>query len=83
MDLSAIKWVQSNMTYDVKQQLCHLMGIASQKEAAQPVTLVYLFFAPVADGDDGSAVDRVFTQLTAEIDRIFKSAPHQMLLRSS
>ena len=60
---------------DVKQLLCHLMGIASQKERTQPATLVYLFFRPLATGDDGLAVEKIFTKLIAQIDQVFRSKP--------
>ena len=60
--------------FDIKQLLCHLMGIASQTE--QPATLVYLFFIPrTTDPAKQNAVDAVFNALREEIRCIFNSAP--------
>ena len=65
---------KSASMFDIKQLLCHLMGIASQSE--QPATLVYLFFIPKAtDSVKQKAVDDVFTALREEIRCIFNSAP--------
>lgn len=60
---------------DIKQLLCHLMGIASQKEQKQPATLVYLFFKPAVTGSHHTILDGIFSQLTNEIDYIFNSIP--------
>lgn len=60
---------------DIKQLLCHLMGIASQKEQKQPATLVYLFYKPVVTGNHHTILDGIFSQLTDEIDYIFNSKP--------
>lgn len=60
---------------DIKQLLCHLMGIASQKEQKQPATLVYLFFKPAITGRHQTILHGAFDQLTWEIDCIFNSRP--------
>lgn len=60
---------------DIQQLLCHLMGIASQKESKQPASLVYLFFRPTATGNQHTLLDGVFARLNDEIDRIFNSKP--------
>jgi hypothetical protein len=60
---------------DIKQLMCHLMGIASQKDPEQPASLVYLFFKPIVIDDDNIMLNKIFTQLTEEIDCIFNSAP--------
>lgn len=60
---------------DIKQLLCHLMGIASQKEQKQPATLVYLFFKPAVTGSHHTILDGIFSRLTKEIDCIFNSKP--------
>lgn len=60
---------------DIKQLLCHLMGIASQKEQKQPATLIYLFFKPAVTGSHHTILDGIFSQLTNEIDYIFNSKP--------
>ena len=65
---------KSTSMFDIKQLLCHLMGIASQTE--QPATLVYLFFIPqTTDPAKQNAVDAVFNALREEIRCIFNSAP--------
>lgn len=60
---------------DIKQLLCHLMGIASQKELKQPASLVYLFFKPVVTGNNSTLLNGIFSRLTDEIDRVFNSPP--------
>ena len=60
---------------DIKQLLCHLMGIASQKKPNQTATLVYLFYKPIGAEEDSPVLKDIFTQLTHEIDQIFNSDP--------
>lgn len=72
--LSAFGIEKDSSMFDIKQLLCHLMGIASQTE--QPATLVYLFFIPkTTDPVKQKAVDDVFNALREEIRCIFNSAP--------
>lgn len=62
--------------FDIKQFLCHLMGIASKKEADKPAKLVYLFFKPRLDSaDEQREIDEVFCELQNEIMTIFNSPP--------
>lgn len=64
-----------NCMFDVKQFLCHLMGIASTSNR-QPSTLIYLFFKPrLADPISQNQVDEVFSKLTDEIRLLFTSPP--------
>ncbi len=64
--------------FDIKQLLCHLLGIASGKDKAAPATLLYLFFKPKsADMKTQKQVDEVFDRLTLEIAKIFNSNPIQ------
>lgn len=67
---------KSSTMFDIKQFLCHLMGIASQKETDTPAKLVYLFFKPKLDSaDEQRAIDEVFCALQNEIHTIFNSPP--------
>lgn len=64
--------------FDVKQLLCHLLGIASQKDKNTPVKLVFLFFKPKMDLEsEQNQVDAVFEELKDEIKSIFSSKPIQ------
>lgn len=62
---------------DIKQLLCHLMGVASRKESNRPATLVYLFFKPIIESDYKTRLDGIFDQLLTEINQIFTSKPIQ------
>lgn len=42
---------KSHSMFDIKQFLCHLLGIASQKRNTEYVTLVYLFFKPKTESE--------------------------------
>lgn len=60
--------------FDIKQLLCHLMGISCDQNESR--TLVYLFFMPMcSDEQDTLAVNNVFRDLSAEIKLIFNSKP--------
>lgn len=62
--------------FDIKQLLCHLLGISSQKDVVENVRLVYLFFKPKTDSDEDSrSIDEVFDLLQSEIKKIFNSKP--------
>lgn len=64
--------------FDIKQFLCHLLGIASQKDKGVPAQLVYLFFKPKMDLENEQIqVDEVFEELKDEIRNIFSSKPIQ------
>jgi hypothetical protein len=79
--LSSFAIGKDHSMMDVKQLLCHLMGIASQKQPNQPATLVYLFFKPQATGEDKFTVERIFSELIAEMNGIFNSAPIRSFCR--
>ncbi|MDD6033657.1 MAG: hypothetical protein PUC47_09290 [Oscillospiraceae bacterium] len=67
---------KASTMFDIKQFLCHLLGIASRKEADKPAKLVYLFFKPRLDtADEQRAMDEVFCELQHEIRAIFASPP--------
>lgn len=60
--------VNKNETmFDIKQLLCHLMGINSQKTGK--AKLVYMFFKPLCDNEE---LDKVFEELEGEINTIFE-----------
>ena len=62
--------------FDIKQLICHLLGISCQKT---PAKLIYLFFMPISE-DEGEQeqIDEVFEELRKEIHCIFLSKPIQM-----
>ena len=59
--------------FDVKQFLCHLMGVKSHSKGKK-ATLTYLFFCPINDKKQ-KEIDEVFKSLKDEIIAIFNSAP--------
>ena len=59
--------------FDVKQFLCHLMGVKSHSKGKK-ATLIYLFFCPINDKKQ-KEIDEVFKSLKDEIIAIFNSAP--------
>lgn len=74
--LSAFGIEKPSAMFDIKQLLCHLLGIVSQTK--EPSTLVYLFFKPrVEEPDVQAEIDEVFAALQTEIEHIFASAPIQ------
>lgn len=67
--------------FDIKQLICHLLGIASnnQNKSSQ---LIYLFFKPkCSDASDQKSVDDLFYELKKEITAIFSSYPIQNFCR--
>lgn len=62
--------------FDIKQFLCHLIGIASQKGANNSKSLMYLFFKPQTDNEEQQKeLDAIFNELAEEIKVIFESEP--------
>ena len=61
--------------FDLKQFLCHLLGIACQNKGKEDTTtLAYLFFRPkTSDGSLNDELFAVFTKLQSEIISIFTS----------
>ena len=65
---------------DVKQFLCHLMGIKHQLEINsnyESATLVYMFFKPTVQKgtEEFNEIDKIFKELEKEVDALFKSTP--------
>ncbi len=61
--------------FDVKQFICHLLGIA-ENIGEKPAKLVYLFFIPdVEDEQTKKEIKEFFDQLQGEIKAIFTSEP--------
>ncbi len=56
-------------SFDFKQFLCHLLGIACQRK---PAKLVYLYFKPLCDTRQKD-IDNVFENLSAEIRLAFEN----------
>lgn len=59
--------------FDIKQFICHLIGIKEQNKGKKS-KLIYLFFEPIADNDsDNISIKQIFDELEAEIKLIFES----------
>lgn len=72
--LSAFRIEKNSSMFDIKQLLCHLMGISSDQNKSR--TLIYLFFMPMcSDEKDTLDVNAIFKELSAEINLIFHSKP--------
>ena len=62
--------------FDIKQFLCHLLGIVSNKEKEESATLVYMFFKPLTDSAlIQRQIEEVFKRLEDEIENLFDSSP--------
>ena len=60
--------------FDIKQLLCHLIGISSKKKklGLDNVKLTYLFFKPkTSDGKINQQIEEIFADLESEIKQIF------------
>ncbi len=67
--------VNKKCSFDVKQFICHLLGIAANR-CEKPAKLVYLFFIPVVDDEETAGeIKEVFDQLQSEIKALFTSEP--------
>jgi hypothetical protein len=63
------------LCFDVKQLICHLLGIAKQTKGKK-AKLIYMFFKPICgDTKHMSGVEEVFEKLSEEIKIIFNSKP--------
>ena len=72
--LSVFNIENKSSRFDIKQFLCHLMGIASQSQ--NKAMLVYLFFKPKTDHvNQAEEIEKVFAELSEEIKNIFDSTP--------
>ena len=59
--------------FDIKQFLCHLMGIACEKAPDDTAKLVYLFFKPKTKDEKVQAeIDMLFENLKCEIETLFE-----------
>lgn len=72
VELAAFGITKPSAMFDIKQLVCHLLGIASAED--QPAALVYLFFKPRSDRYR-EEIDEVFCALVEEITAIFNSKP--------
>ena len=71
--LPSVFGIQKTTTmFDIKQLLCHLLGIAANN--SKPAELVYLFFMPES-AQYQSELRSLFTELADEISAIFNSTP--------
>ena len=65
---------KNRMKFDLKQFLCHLLGIKSREH--ESAALVYLFFKPKSDNEViQSEINAIFSELAVEITNIFDSEP--------
>lgn len=63
----------NHLRFDVKQFICHLVGIAHQSKG-KCAELIYLFFKPKCNHEDVSTqMDEIFDELKQEIKAIFNS----------
>lgn len=68
---------------DIKQLICHLLGIRSQSNGAQ-AKLIYLFFYPVTDDEKtNNEIQAVFDELKKEINAVFNSKPIKTFCRKN
>lgn len=70
--LSAFGIDQPSSMFDIKQLICHLLGIASAENP--PARLVYLFFKPKSRQYHAD-IEALFRALEQEISAIFHSGP--------
>lgn len=78
VEMSIFNIFKEKSMFDIKQFLCHLLGIASQKNRETEVKLVYLFFKPKMDSSkEREKVEEVFDRLKDEINNVFFSNPIQ------
>ena len=74
---------KTHSMFDIKQLLCHLLGIASQKQNTESATLLYLFFKPKANSvEKENEINTVFDALQDEIVKIFNSVPIQNFIHN-
>lgn len=73
LPLSLFRIEKKSSRFDIKQLICHLLGIKEQK-GDKKAKLVYLFFEPATDNDeDRIFINKVFDELSTEIKLIFES----------
>lgn len=75
---------KTSSMFDVKQFLCHLMGIASSKDNTKTATLAYLFFKPKTNDDNEKReIEELFDALKSEIEKLFCSTPIQNFIKKN
>jgi hypothetical protein len=66
--------IQQPEMLDVKQFICHLLGVRCHKKQDEKATLVYLFFKPkVATETEQNEIDAIFKKLALEIKTLFNN----------
>lgn len=76
--LSKFNIEKNTAMLDIKQLICHLLGVKSHKNPNETATLVYLFFKPkAASAETAKEIDGVFEDLKNEIEIVFggKNSP--------
>ena len=64
----------SSSHFDIKQLICHLLGIKEQNQGKK-AKLIYMFFEPITDSSEDTAlIHKTFEELESEIKLIFKSS---------
>ena len=73
LPLSLFGIEKKSTRFDIKQLICHLLGIKEQNKNTKS-KLIYLFFEPVSDNDEERLfVNDIFYELAIEIKLIFES----------
>lgn len=73
---------KSSTMFDIKQLLCHLLGVASYSGDGRTKKLIYLFFKPVSESRK-EEIESLFSDLKEEIDIIFRSSPIQTFCKNN
>ena len=66
--------------FDLKQFICHLIGIASNKDANRKATLIYLFFKPKS-AKYTVELENLFDELEQEIHMVFDNKHIKSFIR--
>lgn len=73
LSLSLFGLEGSSSRFDIKQLICHLLGIKEQNQGKK-TKLIYMFFEPISDNtEDTALIYKVFEELESEIKLIFES----------
>jgi hypothetical protein len=78
IDLSEFGIKETTSRFDIKQLLCHLIGIKSEMKKLKLAEskLTYLYFIPISKVDkENEQIKTVFGELKEEINKIFNSNP--------
>lgn len=75
LDLKLFDFHVESTRFDIKQLICHLLGIANHTKGKKS-KLIYLFFKPIcSDSYENDLINTVFKELKQEIQLIFNSNP--------